>query len=187
MAKKNTKRLIFRPNCGIMRPVVADRAAPKTGGDTNNAHPKRIARKACLHKFNPGLSAGDPHTLTLPHPNYAKRTQFQHTNLSRRTLFLRNEPNSRAPSVPLPPVSSKRTQFPAPRCLFYFFLSPFASLAASSPRRPISAAADLWKTRKYETNPICPPNIHSTIYTMQSHGPILINGKEHYQRGKLPL
>ncbi len=64
-------------------------------------------------------------------PDYAKRTQFPRTAGVSPAFppgIPRNEPNSRIPGVPPPPVSAKRTQFtPTPACP---------------------------TTQKYETNPI---------------------------------
>ncbi len=62
--------------------TVTDKATPTTGGVKNHAHKKRIARKACLHKFNPPVllssrSFAKTEPGPFPHrPNYAKRTQL---------------------------------------------------------------------------------------------------------------
>ena len=60
---------------------------------------------------------------------------------------MRNEPNSTIPGVQPPPVSSKRTQFGVHR---------------KRKTNPISAAPDLWKTKKCETNPISSTTIIPT-------------------------
>ncbi len=73
--------------------------------------------------------------FTQPSPNYAKRTQFPYRwrlagfprpKYAKPTQFhkahnpkMRNEPNSHTPSVPLPPISAKRTQFDPPSSLYF--------------------------------------------------------------------
>ena len=109
--------------------------------------PNKInARKACLHKFNPGLSAGDaprpknakrtlkttqaaglpPLYLTLTEVGDTLTTQIwqNEPNLNptqpRSTPISQNEPNLRLAPHHLPPVhphSAKRTQFPPPIAL----------------------------------------------------------------------
>ena len=125
--------------------------------------------------FNPGLSDGDtPHNPKI-----------------------RNEPNFHIPRVPPPPISAKRTQFAPTSTLprtknakrtqsqppIYIlqstiynpmaqFLVPLASRRFSHPnyakRTQFAPAADLWRTKKCETNPISStadlwnPQIHET-------------------------
>ncbi len=127
-----------------------------------------------------------PHTKCPAAPDYAKRTQFPCTGTACRAPKMRNEPNSPKPTAkkcetnPIPARPTANRQ------------QPTAKICETN---PITTAADLWKTKKCETNPIChpansqkqtansyfyetnpisveTPNLHSTIYNIQSLGPI---------------
>ncbi len=98
-----------------MRCVIEDKATPKTGGVTNHAHKKRIARKACLHKFNPPVPPAGYPILPYPHdsnkgnePNFFttsplifSSTPLLHYSTSAPTM--RNKPN------PSPANAQKQT------------------------------------------------------------------------------
>ena len=100
------KNLLFRPKCGIMRCVIKDNATPKTGGVTSHAHPKRIARKACLHKFNPPVPpAGYPQPAPInpPTPHICKTNpipaHFEPTTLPEGQSRFIGKPNSHKPTA----------------------------------------------------------------------------------------
>ena len=78
-----------------MHRIIGDKATPKTGGVTNRAHTKRIARKACLHKFNPPVPpAGYPGlSRSVPPPKKCETNPIRAVTASRRPLFQQNEPN----------------------------------------------------------------------------------------------
>ena len=75
-----------------------------------------------------------------------------------------NEPNSSIPSVPPPPISAKRTQFAT---------KPYPHPHKKCETNPIYAYPSLAHNPNYAKRTQLPnTNIHSTIYNLQSPGPI---------------
>ncbi len=68
---------------------------------------------ACPHCAKQTQFPYRPHLAGFPTPHCAKQTQFHKANCQNPTANsqkMRNEPNSRIPTVPPPPISAKRTQ-----------------------------------------------------------------------------
>ncbi len=113
-------------------------------------NPKKNARhRRATPIFNPHGSGGYAHE-----PKYAKRTQSQPGNYTKRTQFTPSPPSSRPDRAPkmrnepnLPPHGPNPQNKPN--------FTPRAAQKCKT--NPISPATDPWKTKKCETNPISPP------------------------------
>jgi len=115
---------------------------------------------------------------------FTKRTQFtpgKQPIAKGQQLFCRNEPNLSLPQPGLRSICAKRTQFTPPHGHPPNGWQPFAQQRDGSPSpqkcktNPICSHSHPAPHKKCKTNPISAEttNIHSTIYNIQSLGPII--------------
>ncbi len=123
--------------------------------ETNPISPRPTTR---LHETNPISARRIYETNPIPIETPNLRT----TNHQLRTI-MRNEPNSRIPSAPPPPISAKRTQFIIP---------PTSHRHLFRETNPICPTSTITHRNYAKRTQFPTTNIHSTIYNIQSLAPI---------------
>jgi len=146
------KNLLFRLKCGIMHRIVEDKAIPKKQGELPTV-PTQPPHHVPSQKSQNPHPPSPPIHYSLPTIHYSHETN----PISTQPTANRQKPKA---------IFAKRTQFAT---------HPHHPPTQKYETNPISAAADLWRTKYAKRTQFPTTNIHSTIYSVQYTIPPMAN------------